>query len=531
MIARPRAFVTFSALDELFGLRFVQDLINGGIDVWSNDVPLIEGRLPPHIMQTMDSCHCFIAVQTPEALASDRVRAALEVALAHAERDPHFALFAFAVVPYDPARLPSAWERLRVIDAITQVYPVALTALEQLMHMSTMVPATGEPAWPAGPPGQHSLGSAITLGDVQARPWQTPSPAPATRAGQPRISRRGFLIVAGVAMAGVAIAGGAVLTGQLIHPRNRSSLNTFQPTPEPGLILTAFTDQQDKIYGVSWSPDGKRIASGSAGDHDQDYSVRVWDAFTGGHVATFTKHTGTVREVAYSHSGALIASVSEDGTAQIWNPSTLQVVTPYQGHTGGVEGVAWSPKDYRVATASADTTVQIWDPLTGKTLTTYTGHTARVNGVDWSPDGTRIISCGYDGTTQIWDASTAKQLLLYTKHTAQVFRVRWSVDGKYVVTSSADRLVRVWDPNTGDDFVEYTGHSGAVYPVAISPDSNWIASGGEDQTTQIWNAHTGVLGLTFHGQSGWIDALSWSPNGLNIVSGADDHSAIVWRAR
>jgi WD40 repeat protein len=531
MIARPRAFVTFSALDELFGLRFVQDLINGGIDVWSNDVPLIDGRLPPHVMETMGSCHCFIAVQTPEAFASDRVRAALELALAHAGHDPHFALFAFSVVPIDPSEQPPGWERLRVIDAITQVYPVALTAMEQLMHMSAMVPASGAPTWQDEPLAWHSLSSAITQGDIPARPWQTPSSGPLARPAPSRISRRGFVTGAGVALVGAAIAGGAILAEHLAHPHVRVSRSVPLPTPAPGEIITSFTGQQDKIYGVAWSPDGKRIASGSAGDNDQDYSVRIWEAFTGHYAASFTKHTNTVREVAYAHNGALIASVSDDGTAQIWNPATLAVVINYQNHAGGVEGVAWSPKDERIATASADATAQIWDPLTGKLLTTYYGHGARVNGVAWSPDGARVISCGFDGTAQIWDASSGKQLLVYAKHTAQVFRVRWSADGKFVVTSSADRMVRVWDPNTGDDTVEYTGHTGAVYPVAISPDSNWIASGGEDQTTQIWDAHTGVLNRTFRGQSGWIDALDWSADGHTIVSGADDHSADVWRAR
>ena len=40
-----------------------------------------------------------------------------------------------------------------------------------------------------------------------------------------------------------------------------------------------------------WSPDGKRIASGS-----NDKTVQVWDASNGRHLVTYTGHTDSVNE-------------------------------------------------------------------------------------------------------------------------------------------------------------------------------------------------------------------------------------------
>ncbi|HEX2066138.1 MAG TPA: hypothetical protein VHI93_04925, partial [Candidatus Thermoplasmatota archaeon] len=52
------------------------------------------------------------------------------------------------------------------------------------------------------------------------------------------------------------------------------------------------------VYGVAFSPDGKRIVSGSG-----DMTVRVWDAITGGEAHTLRGHTGSVQSVAFSPDG------------------------------------------------------------------------------------------------------------------------------------------------------------------------------------------------------------------------------------
>ena len=71
---------------------------------------------------------------------------------------------------------------------------------------------------------------------------------------------------------------------------------------------------------MAFSPDGRRIASGSADD-----TVRVWDADTGQPIGQpFTGHTGTVAGVVFSSDGHRIVSGSADKTLRLWNTDTGQ---------------------------------------------------------------------------------------------------------------------------------------------------------------------------------------------------------------
>src|SRR5262249_12363155 len=80
------------------------------------------------------------------------------------------------------------------------------------------------------------------------------------------------------------------------------------------------------VARVAFSPDGKRIASGS-GDHDKQGEplpgeVKVWDAVTGRAIRTLRGHTGRVTSVAFSHDGKRIVSGSDDQTLTVWDLDT-----------------------------------------------------------------------------------------------------------------------------------------------------------------------------------------------------------------
>ena len=95
---------------------------------------------------------------------------------------------------------------------------------------------------------------------------------------------------------------------------NDANAPTFLEEPYIGSLEGHTGD----VLSVTYSPDGKQIASGS-----DDKSIRIWDTASGQTVQTLKGHTALVRSVVSSPDGKQIASGSYDNTIRIWDVSDV----------------------------------------------------------------------------------------------------------------------------------------------------------------------------------------------------------------
>ena len=109
------------------------------------------------------------------------------------------------------------------------------------------------------------------------------------------------------------------------------SLQTGQATQWPA-IQGVFTGHKSAVNSVAFSPDGKRIASGSS-----DNTIRVWDAETGAVVSgPFEGHSSSINSVAFSPDGKRVASDSDHRTIRMWAADIVS--TPSGFHDGSILG-------------------------------------------------------------------------------------------------------------------------------------------------------------------------------------------------
>ena len=152
---------------------------------------------------------------------------------------------------------------------------------------------------------------------------------------------------------------------------------------------------------------GKKLVSAAVNG-----TVKLW-TIEGKNIATLN-HQAAVYRVTYSPDGKIIASgsdrllrpkrtkpavtVGKDRTVKLWQPNGTPIAT-LQGHQAMIVRLTWSHDGQTLASGSADGTIKLWS-RDGKLLNTLEGHQGEVWGVQFSQDDTKIYSASLDGTVK-----------------------------------------------------------------------------------------------------------------------------------
>ncbi|MCY6488960.1 toll/interleukin-1 receptor domain-containing protein [Leptolyngbya sp. GGD] len=234
-------------------------------------------------------------------------------------------------------------------------------------------------------------------------------------------------------------------------------------------------------------------------------------------------HGNTIESVSFSPDGKTIATGSWDNTVKLWNLKGEELKT-LKGHRDVVRSVSFSPDGKTIATGSEDATIKLWN-LEGKELKTLKGHGSHILCVSFSPDGKTIVTGSGDRTAKLWNLE-GKELKTLKGHDVFVASVSFSPDGKTIVTGSGDTTAKLWNLE-GKELKTLKGHRSAVKSVNFSPDGKTIATGSEDYTAKLWNLEGKEL-KTLKGHSGYITSVSFSPDGKTIATGSWDDTVKLW---
>ena len=162
---------------------------------------------------------------------------------------------------------------------------------------------------------------------------------------------------------------------------------------------------------------------------------------TGESESVLKGHLSRVNSVNFSPDGSRVASGSADTTVRIWNVATGESESELKGHMGSVYSVVFSPDGNRVVSGSIDTTLHIWNVETRKSEKELRGHMSIVCSVVFSPDGSHIVSGSFDNTVRIWNVVTGESEAELKGHSDS----KDSAGG----FANLDRTARVWNIATG----------------------------------------------------------------------------------
>ena len=232
-----------------------------------------------------------------------------------------------------------------------------------------------------------------------------------------------------------------------------------------------FQGHKSEIYSLTFSPDGRRLVSGSG-----DKTARMWDLETGSCVFTLTIDDITIAEngpvdagvtsVVFSPDGKFLAAGSLDTVVRIWDAETGQLLDKLKGHMDSVYSVAFSPDGRYLVSGSLDKTLKMFDIQSLRNALAAGGRDAPVG----EGGKTKCLTTlqGHKVGFAVLQVPIFGQLNAASLLQDYVLSVDISPDGAWIVSGSKDRGVQFWDPKTAKAQFMLQGHKNSGAPQKMS---------------------------------------------------------------
>jgi tricorn protease-like protein len=296
-----------------------------------------------------------------------------------------------------------------------------------------------------------------------------------------------------------------------------------------GKELFTLKGHKEDVWCVAFSPDGKRLASGS-----HDGTVKLWDLAEGKAIRTLKVGSflgGAVNCVAFSRDGNQLATGGDGHNMIIWDTANGEKVRTIDLDYRRLWGVAFSPDGKRLFSGCVNGEVQVWDVASGKVL--FTWKERDLHSLAVSQDGQRLAAGHSKGSVTIWDAASRQKLHTLKVYNQAIVALAFSPDGKTLATGSGVLnmpLVKTWDVASGKELLTITrGHAGYIGGLAFSPDGKRLATTSMDGTARVWEAASGKELLILSGHEGQVRGVAFSPDGQRLATGSTDMIARVWQ--
>lgn len=176
-----------------------------------------------------------------------------------------------------------------------------------------------------------------------------------------------------------------------------------------------------ETWAIALSEDGQYLAATSS-----DGRINVWDNLAdGAKIREFETKGSFGMSIDMSVDGRFTASGHENGGIYIFNNDTGRLFHSLPGLIRSVRAVAFSPGGKLLAAAGESKVIALYDVSSGEQVAILAGHGAWILSLDWSATGEYLLSGAFDGKAKVWSIEQRTCVATHAETEKTLWSVKW----------------------------------------------------------------------------------------------------------